>query len=169
MKLSIATSTDLSSILNIIIDAQTYLASQGVDQWQDGYPDESLILEDISNNESYIVKSKNNKLVGTAMFAIKPEPTYSNIDGNWLTEKGAKYGVIHRMAVSSSYRGIGVAKFIFNDCEFALKKSNIASLRIDTHENNLGMQSLVKRLGYIYCGVIYLPNGNKRLAFEKKL
>ena len=40
-------------------------------------------------------------------------------------------------------------------------------MRIDTHEENLGMQGLLKKLGYHYCGVIYLENNDKRLAFEK--
>ena len=40
-------------------------------------------------------------------------------------------------------------------------------MRIDTHEENLGMQGLLKKLGYHHCGVIYLENNDKRLAFEK--
>jgi hypothetical protein len=40
-------------------------------------------------------------------------------------------------------------------------------MRIDTHEDNMGMQQLLKKLGYSYCGVIFLGNEDKRLAFEK--
>jgi len=42
-------------------------------------------------------------------------------------------------------------------------------MRIDTHEDNLGMQKLLRSSGYTYCGVIYLTNGDKRLAFENIL
>jgi len=33
----------------------------------------------------------------------------------------------------------------------------------------VGMQSLIKKLGYQYCGVIYTNYGDKRMAFEKVL
>ena len=169
MKFSKSSHSDLKSIMNIVSDAQVYLASLGVDQWQDGYPDKSLILEDIYNSESYIVETEEGILLGTAMFTTKPEPTYTFIDGKWLTGKDAKYGVIHRMAVGESYRSMGIAKFIVGECEQILKECKITSMRIDTHEDNIGMQSLIKKLGYIYCGVIFLDNGNKRLAFEKEI
>ena len=71
------------------------------------------------------------------------------------------------MAVGEKFRGTGVAKFIFNHCEQTLKQTSIQSMRIDTHEDNLGMQALLKKLGYVFCGVIYLDNSDKRLAYEK--
>ena len=40
-------------------------------------------------------------------------------------------------------------------------------MRIDTHEENKGMQKLISQLGYKYCGIIVLESGDKRLAFEK--
>ena len=128
----------------------------------------SAILEDFKNNESYIVTSKDSTLIGTAMFSTKKEPTYKSIEGKWITKSDAKYGVIHRMAVTNESRKKGVAKFIFEQCEQQLfHQNNINSMRIDTHEDNLAMQSLLKKLKYLYCGVIYLDNGDKRLAYEK--
>ena len=157
----------ISSILEIINQAQAYLAMQNIDQWQNGYPNEEAILKDVFNNDSYVVKTKDAITAATAMFTTRPEPTYTTIEGNWKTKNNATYGVIHRMAVSNKFRGKGIAKFIFFQCEQFLKQNNIKSMRIDTHEKNLGMQGLLKKLGYHYCGVIYLENNNKRLAFEK--
>ena len=105
--------------------------------------------------------------VHQAMFSTKIEPTYSKIDGGWMTPDQTQYGVIHRMAVSKNYRRKGIAKYIFNTCETMLKTSQIKSMRIDTHEQNHGMRTLLKTLNYNYCGVIYLENGDKRLAYEK--
>ena len=158
---------DLSEIMQVIGQAQAYLASQHIEQWQNGYPNETAILKDIKNNESYIVKSEDSSLIATAMFTTRNEPTYKTIEGDWITETDASYGVIHRMAVNKGFRGTGIAKFIFNQCEQTLKYNKIQSMRIDTHEDNLGMQALLKKLGYVFCGVIYLENSDKRLAFEK--
>ena len=167
MKLLKAKKEDLFTIMQIIEQAQTYLATQDIEQWQNGYPNEKAILKDLKNNESYVVKSEDSTLLATAMFTTKNEPTYKTIQGGWITEADAKYGVIHRMAVNENFRGTGIAQFIFNQCEHILKQNTIHSMRIDTHEDNLGMQALLKKLGYNYCGIIYLENNDKRLAFEK--
>ena len=158
---------DLYEIMQIIEQAQAYLASKHIEQWQNGYPNEAAILKDVKNNESYIVSSEKSTHLATAMFTTRNEPTYKTIEGDWMTETDAKYGVIHRMAVNKDYRGAGIAKYIFNQCEYILKQNKIHSMRIDTHENNLGMQALLQKLGYKYCGIIYLENNDKRLAYEK--
>jgi len=153
--------------MQIIADAQGYLASLNIDQWQDGYPTEEQFITDIKNNDSYIIVDDENATIGTTMFSIKPEPTYRQIEGEWLTEKDAQYGVIHRLAVANKYRSSGMAKFVFDYCENELNANGIKSMRIDTHKDNLGMQKLLKNRGYHYCGVIILTSGAERLAYEK--
>ena len=167
MKLLRAQKKDLVSIMSIINDAQELLAGQNIDQWQNGYPNTAIVLKDIQNNESFILKSESGACLATAMFSTKNEPTYSKIEGRWMNPKQTIYGVIHRMAVAKNYRGKKLAKFFFNQCEQKLSEKKIPSMRIDTHKDNFGMQKLLKTMGYSYCGVIYLENGDKRLAFEK--
>ena len=89
MQLIHSKSTDINAIMEIIHDAQEYLAEQGIDQWQNGYPDEARIQEDIANNESYIVKNEEGIIMATSMFTLRPEPTYTNIEGEWITEKNS--------------------------------------------------------------------------------
>nr|MBC8475582.1 GNAT family N-acetyltransferase [Bacteroidota bacterium] len=55
MKLVRSTLSDVPIIMGFIHDAQLYLASLKIDQWQDGYPDEGKIELDINNNDSYLV------------------------------------------------------------------------------------------------------------------
>ena len=43
------------------------------------------------------------------------------------------------------------------------------SLRIDTHEGNLAMRKMLAKNGFVYCGVIYLAGGDKRVAYERIL
>lgn len=167
MKLRNTEETDIPVIMNIVADAQRYLASQNIDQWQDGYPDQNQIEVDINNNDSFVVVNDTNDIIGTTVFTTKKESTYQNIEGDWITSKNAEYGVIHRLAVGEKYRGLGLAKFVFNECEQRLKGMNIVSMRIDTHRDNKGMQHLLKKRGYVYCGVIILDNGDERLAYEK--
>lgn len=159
-----ATEEDLGTIMSIIADAQTYLASLNIDQWQDGYPTEERILEDIVHNESYLVLEEGNS-IATCVLSYRPEPTYSSIDGDWLTGN-VKYGVIHRLAMKATHRGKGRAHSIMSHFHNLAKLNDCDSMRIDTHQDNLGMQKLIESLGYKYCGVIVLESGAERLAYE---
>ncbi|MFT6066098.1 MAG: ribosomal protein S18 acetylase RimI-like enzyme [Paraglaciecola sp.] len=167
MKIRRSTSDDIPNIISIIDDAKEYLASQKIDQWQNGYPNSEQIEEDIKNGESYVVLNEENRVMATSMFTTNSEPTYKVIDGNWIINETIKYGVIHRMAIKKEFRKLGLATILFDEFHQQLKNQNIQSLKIDTHEENIGMQSLIKKLGYRYCGIIYTDYGAKRLAFEK--
>ena len=167
MKTRLSTSDDIPNIMLIIEDAKAYLASQKIDQWQKGYPNTEQVENDIKNGESYVVVSDDNVIMATSMFTINKEPTYKVIEGNWLVDENMIYGVIHRMAIKKEFRKFGLATFMFHEFHLQLLEKKIQSLKIDTHEENIGMQSLIKKLGYQYCGIIYTGYGDKRLAFEK--
>ena len=83
MKLIKAKKEDLPLIVEIIKDAQDLLASQNIDQWQNGYPTKGILIDDIQNMESYLLTDAKGFPLATAMFSTKGEPTYSKIDGNW--------------------------------------------------------------------------------------
>jgi hypothetical protein len=40
------------------------------------------------------------------------------------------------------------------------------NIRIDTHRDNKIMRHLVEKHGFAYCGIIYLDNGDERLAYQ---
>ena len=167
MRLQLSTTSDIQSILKIINDAKVYLKSQKIDQWQNGYPNQTQIERDIANNESYVLINDTNQVIATSMFSIRPEPTYKIIDGEWKIKESEKYGVIHRLAIDKNHRKKGIASHLLNEFHLLLDKQQIRSLKIDTHEDNHEMQCLVKKLGYVYCGIIFTEYNAKRFAFEK--
>lgn len=160
------TAADIPAIMAIIAQAQTYFKQQGIDQWQDGYPNTSVIQNDIRNNNSYVLLN-GKQVVATAMISFDGEPTYSDIDGAWLTDY--PYAVIHRVAVRTELKGQNLAAtFIELTAKMCLQKS-IPCIRIDTHRENLPMQRVAQKNGFTYCGVIRLASGADRLAYEKRL
>ena len=167
MRLQLSTTSDIQNILQIINDAKVYLKSQKIDQWQNGYPNQTQIERDIANNESYVLFNDANLVIATSMFSIHPEPTYKVIDGEWKIKESEKYGVIHRLAIDKNHRKKGIASHLLNEFHLLLDKQQIRSLKIDTHEDNHEMQCLVKKLGYVYCGIIFTEYNAKRFAFEK--
>ena len=165
MELRKSTQEDIVKIMTIINEAQKQLKDQGVDQWQNNYPNLDTINDDIRNNTSYVLM-ENEEIVATVVISFDGEKTYDNIyDGKWITNN--EYAVIHRLAVKDSYKGKGIASKVINCVEERCLEKNIHSIKIDTHMDNKSMQRLLKKCGFEYCGIIYLEDGNKRIAFEK--
>ena len=156
---------DIPQVMEIIKDAQLYLKNEGIDQWQNNYPNPQVIREDIRNGNSYVIK-KDNKVVAVAAIIFADDPTYKKIyQGEWLSR--GKYGVIHRAAVAENYKGQGIASKFFRETEKMAAEMGIKSIRIDTHQDNLAMQRLIEKENFEYCGIIYTEDGSRRLAYEK--
>ena len=134
------------------------MASTGnPDQWGDNYPTREMIHQDILNEKCY-VNIKNGIIAAVFYFAVEEDPTYGYIEGSWLNEE--PYGVIHRIAVENSGRGTAA------EC-FAYAQTHCRNLRIDTHEKNIPMQNCLDKQGFTRCGVIYLEDGDPRIAYQK--
>lgn len=169
----LAKTEDVHEIMAMIGDAKAELRQKGVDQWQDGYPDEAQIRKDIGNHESYVVipdDKEDGNLAGTAMISLRKEKTYERMaSGQWLTGAKGRYAVIHRITTSKTYKHKGAAAQLLMYAEALCRDHRAESIRIDTHQDNLTMQTWLEKHGFIYCGVIYLEDGAPRLAYEKKL
>lgn len=156
----------VETIMEIIGDAQRYLKKCKVDQWQDGFPTEDVIVDDIKTGEAYVF-TDNNRIVAYVALELGFSDNYEHIfDGSWLTNN-SRYATIHRTAISDEYRGMGLGSDMFDFCIKRALELGLNNIRIDTHENNKLMQHLISKYGFSYRGVIYLPkSGAKRLAYE---
>lgn len=161
------TEKDIDNVMKIIKKSQAYFKSQGIDQWQNNYPNPEVIQNDINNNHSYVLL-KDDEIVATTAISFDGESTYEEIhDGKWLSKND--YVVIHRVAVDDNYKGLGIGSNIIREVEKLCLEKDIKSIKVDTHEENKSMQRLLEKCGFKYCGIIYLEDGGKRIAFEKIL
>ena len=86
MKLRKATLADGPAVVALYREAQAFLAAQGIDQWQDGYPNEETFQEDVARGESWVLEDEG-QVVATACLGLGREPTYDTIyQGAWGTE-----------------------------------------------------------------------------------
>lgn len=158
---------DLPEVMRIIADAQADFRARGIDQWQNGYPNEQSIRGDIERGESYVV-TRGEQIVATAMITFAPDPNYAVIyGGEWLLAAPKSYATIHRISVDLGERGQGIAEWIVGQTERMCRKRGADSLRIDTHRDNRSMQRVAEKNGMTLCGIIHLADGAERLAYEK--
>ena len=153
------TEADLPRIGEIYENAKRFMCKSGnPNQWNSGTPNIETARADMENGVGYVAE-EDGKVVAVFMFSLDGEPTYAKIyDGEWLSNE--PYGVIHRIAVAE--QGKGIIGYCIDEC--FMKCHN---LRIDTHRDNLPMQHALLKRGFQYCGIIYLENGDERLAYQK--
>ena len=155
----LAREEDLPRILEIYDIAKAYMRANGnPNQWNGAYPDPETLRTDIEEQRLYVYK-KNGRIHGVFMLLLEEEPTYSYIEnGSWREE--TPYGTIHRLA------GDGEVKGLFAKC-VAFCEKKVPYLRADTHFDNHTMQHLLEKNGFERRGIIYLKNGDPRIAYQK--
>lgn len=159
---------DIPEIMRIIGQAREYMKAQKIDQWQDGYPNEAVFMEDIEKGYSYVME-EDGRVIGTIAILFDGEPTYEKIyEGAWKTEN-QPYAAIHRVAVDAECKGKGIAGVMIGEAEKMCRERNVCSMKNDTHRDNRSMQRMLEKKGFEYCGIIYLENGEERIAFEKQI
>ncbi|TYR37514.1 GNAT family N-acetyltransferase [Sphingobacterium phlebotomi] len=160
-----AQKADALQIWEILARAIQRRKEDGSNQWQDGYPNPSVIRSDIERGIGHVLVDSNT-IVGYCAILINDEPEYTKLKGNWLTN--GDFVVYHRVAISEKYLGQGLAKKMLGYVEDFARQHNIHSVKADTNFDNAGMLNIFSKLGYTYCGEVTF-RGTPRKAFEKVL
>ena len=162
---------DLSALLAIAAQASARLRAAGVDQWQNGYPNDGFFLRDIGRGDAWLFLHEDEP-AGCISICRGPEKVYGGLFGSWLTGEGDAYGVVHRIAVGDRFVGRGLGREMLSFAEELLLGQGFVSLRLDTHDANQAMLGLLRSRGYTRCGLLWIEDivGDKlRVAFEKIL
>lgn len=152
---------EIDTLMDIYEQAKRIMRKDGnLKQWTGNYPSIEIVTKDIQGGNSYVCLNDNEEIIGTFAFILGKDPTYTLIyEGEWL-ENTLPYGVIHRLASTEDSKGIAHACLQW--CY-----AQIPNLRADTHRDNRILQHILKKEGFQYCGIIYLANGDERLAYQK--
>lgn len=161
MVISPAKLDELDVIEKIYADARAFMRENGnLHQWKGGHPTEEQIVADIEACQLFAVREGDDVLAVFAYIEGVYETYVKIYNGSWKND--LPYSVIHRIAVAKNAHGKGVARFCF---DFGFERCG--NLKIDTHRDNIPMQKALLKCGFEYCGIIYLKNGEERLAYQK--
>lgn len=157
---------DIAYVMEIIDEAKAYFKTNSIPQWQNGYPNEETILQDMRNGFSYVLE-EGGKVIGIAAIITQKDPDYTRIEGKWLNDD--PYIVIHRIAMKASEKGKGMASSLLEYAYQLACETDIHNIRIDTHEDNLSMQRFLIKNGFHRCGKVYIRGTDPRIAYQKEL
>lgn len=158
MNIRLAVSADLNRIEELFAIGRAYMRSTGNrSQWVGGYPQRELLEEDVEKKQLFVCENESG-IHAVFAFILGEDPTYGYIeDGQWPNQK--PYGTIHRISSDGSVKGmVTLAR------DFA--RQFIDEIRVDTHQDNHTMQHVVQKNGFKRCGIIYLENGDPRIAYQ---
>ncbi len=159
MEIRNATTADLEEILAIYERARGYMRETGnPDQWKSTYPSPEIIKSDINDGNLYLLTDEDG-IEGVFVYINGSDPTYDYIEGSWLND--APYCAVHRVASAGRKKGILSAVM-----DYAFSRTD--NVKIDTHRDNAVMQHQLEKYGFLPCGIIYLENGESRIAYQMK-
>ena len=140
--------------------------SEGSSQWQDGYPNREVVIQDISSKSGYVIIDENESIVAYIAVVEGIDEVYEAIEGKWSFE--GTYVSLHRLIVDQTEHHPGLGTWVLKQIENVVKDKSVNVIRVDTNFDNLSMLRVFEKLDYTYCGKVYI-RGAERLAFDKKL
>ena len=82
MEFRCSQSTEIDRCWEIIQEARQYLKDQGIDQWQNEYPDRNSVAGDVMKGNGYVI-TENGRIIGYACISFDKEECYETLRGTW--------------------------------------------------------------------------------------
>jgi ribosomal protein S18 acetylase RimI-like enzyme len=161
-----AKKNELDAIMQVYASCVQGMISQGIDQWDDTYPNKEIIKKDIAL-KNYYVGIVEDKIVAGVSINNKQDLAY--LSNDWQ-DKTNNFMVIHRLCLAPHTWNKGLGKQMMAFAQELARKQGCTSIRLDTYINNPKAIAFYKRIGYSQRGHIKLkPNKDIYYCFEKIL
>jgi len=166
MKIRLATQADIPGIMQIIGEVVPLMIASGNFQWDDTYPNATVFENDIVAGELWVVEV-DGTIAGLSAITTEQYPEYADV-GLDINETAI---VTHRLAVSTRFRGRGVAALLMQQAELVARQREIKTLRVDTNSANKATGALFPKIGYRFVGEmkLYFRPGLSFYCYEKRL
>ena len=159
-----ANKVDLENIMKMYKSCVKGMITNGIDQWDDTYPNTEIISQDLEVMTYYVAEIEG-EIIGGINIDQNQDETYLAID--WKDKSNSSL-VVHRLGVKEENWGEDMGKRLMNFVEDLVVEKKLKSIRLDTYSGNPKAMEFYKRLGYTRLGHIYLKsNKNEYYCFEK--
>jgi GNAT superfamily N-acetyltransferase len=168
VELRLAESHDLPRILDIVRNVVPIMQANGNPQWDDSYPLAEHFNEDIRLRQLWVAVDDADVVVAIGALTTDQPGDYAAA-GCDLTKPAI---VPHRMAVSPSHQGNGIALQFLKKSEELARERGFEFVRIDTNKVNEVMQKVITKAGFTFLKEITLadsPECGRFMCYEKRL
>ena len=159
-----ANKADLDNIMKMYKSCVTGMIENGIDQWDETYPNDEIISEDL-NVGTYYVAEMDETIIGGVNIDKNQDDTYLSLD--W-EGKSDSFLVVHRLGVKQEFWNKKIGRDLMLFTEKLVLKRGLKSIRLDTYSGNPKAMEFYRRLGYAELGSIDLKaDKEKYYCFEK--
>ena len=146
---------DLDALVALYGSAAQDMLRQGIDQWDEYYPDREILAEDVESGDMTL-GLLDGELACAYVVNREHDPEYTS--GAWEHTQG-NFCVLHRLCVNPRMQGRGLARQTMARMEETARKQGFDSVRLDVFSKNLHAQRLYERLGYKRTGEVRFREG----------
>ncbi|MFV0255622.1 MAG: GNAT family N-acetyltransferase [Erysipelotrichaceae bacterium] len=142
--LELAKIEQLKEINEIVEKAKVLMRADGLQQWQNGYPNQEVLIKDLENKNLYVYLIAG-KVAGIVVINDDYYQQYQN------TPSATECLMIHRVAVAEEFRNQKLGIKILNEALNIIKAKGFKYAIVDTNSKNLKMLKIIKATGFQYC------------------
>lgn len=155
---------DFKEVAELYRAAVEHMVRNGILQWDEIYPNEGVLFDDILQGEMYLLREKH-RLVACVVINEEQDEAYQT--GTWLYPED-RVIVIHRLCVHPDAQGSGNGRRMMQYTEELIRERGFSVVRLDAFSQNEAATRLYGSLGYRHAGEVHFRKGLFYLM-EKKL
>jgi len=150
-----ADTDDLYNICSVFEKAIHVMNENNIPQWDERYPSQEIIREDILNNQMYLGEIENQI---ACVFVLNQQYDVEYENGNWKY-KDSFFTVVHRLCVNPQFQKQGVGTKTMQIIENMLKNEGTDAIRLDAFSLNPYALRMYEKLGYMKVGEVNWRTG----------
>ena len=151
--ISRGTLTEIDDILTLTRACGQHMRDNGIDQWDEDYPNREVIVQDIQTQTLFAYRERG-KVLGIVVLNETQDEEYGEI--NWSTTEEERNIVVHRLAVRPDKQRQGIARRLMDFTEEWARDNQYDAIRLDTFSQNPRNQRFYTNRGYTDLGPVFL-------------
>lgn len=146
----------LDHLMKLFDAAMTRLHENGIDQWDEEYPNRDVIRSDLEEGCLFGIVDEVGALqyIGAIAMNEQEDTDYSAIP--WDDANG-KVLYLHRLVVHPEHQGKGIGRTLLQFAEATAARNGYSSIRLDAYCGNPIALNLYERYGYTRKGEVRFP------------
>ncbi len=144
---------DAPGVMKIIALCLAHMRDQGIEQWDEIYPDLKVIEDDVLAHTLFVIRADSQCVAAICLNEVQPEQ-YQGIA--WRCSRGRAL-VIHRLCVHPDWQAHGLARRLMDFAETRAREHGYTSIRLDSYTGNPRALALYEKRGYTRVGQARFP------------
>lgn len=142
-KMRLAIPSDMDTVVTLYHDAITDMNTRGIPQWDDIYPTEAILRDDLQKRQLHVLEADSGVVAAVVLNEVC-DPAYNAVawqyPGPWV--------IVHRLCVTPRVQGQGWGRSLMAAVENWARTNGYTAIRLDAFSLNPHALRMYDRLGY---------------------